>query len=67
MERIWSFLLISLLISGLLYWFIWRKKPLTEAEKIAALPPYERAKLALEKLDEERTFKMKKLKLTIQI
>ena len=55
-------LLISLLISGLLYWFIWREKPLTEAEKIAALPPYERAKLALEKLDEERYFENEEIK-----
>jgi len=35
-----------------LFWFIWRKKPLTEEEKIALLPPYDRAKLALQKLDE---------------
>ena len=55
-------LLISLLISGLLYWFIWRKKPLTEAEKIAALPPYERAKRAREKLDEERYFENEEIK-----
>jgi predicted nucleic acid-binding Zn ribbon protein len=54
--------LILLIIGGLLYWFIWRKKPLTEAEKIAALPPYERAKLALEKLDEERYFENKEIK-----
>ena len=63
---VWNFLgiilLISLLISGLLYWFIWRKKPLTEAEKIAALPPYERAKRALEKLDEERYFENEEIK-----
>ena len=55
-------LIIFLLISGVLYWFIWRKKPLTEAEKIAALPPYERAKLALEKLDEERYFENEEIK-----
>jgi len=63
---LWSgvafFVLILLIIGGLLYWFIWRKKPLTEAEKIAALPPYERAKLALEKLDEERYFENKEIK-----
>ena len=35
------------IIGFLLYWFIWRKKPLTEEEKIALLPPYDRAKLAL--------------------
>lgn len=49
-------LLITLLVIGLvaslIYWFVWRKKPLTEEEKIALLPPYDRAKLALEKLDE---------------
>lgn len=41
-----------LLVAGLLYWFVWRKKPLTEEEEIALLPPYDRAKLALKKLDE---------------
>ncbi|MEN3323635.1 BatD family protein [Mariniflexile soesokkakense] len=52
----WKYLLLTLLIIGvigfLMYWFIWRKKPLTEAEQIALLPPYDRAKLALKKLDE---------------
>jgi len=56
------FLSVLLLIGGVLYWFFWRKKPLTEAEKIAALPPYERAKLALEKLDEERYFENEEVK-----
>ncbi|WP_411766324.1 hypothetical protein [Winogradskyella sp. A3E31] len=46
-------LLIIALIAFLLYWFIWRKKPLTEEEEIALLPPYDRAKLALQKLDEK--------------
>ena len=55
-------LLVLSLVGGVLYWFIWRKKPLTEAEKIAALPPYERAKLALEKLDEERYFENEEVK-----
>jgi hypothetical protein len=44
-------LLILALITFLLYWFIWREKPLTEEEKVALLPPYERAKLALQALD----------------
>ncbi|MEZ4796864.1 MAG: hypothetical protein R2785_06810 [Flavobacteriaceae bacterium] len=44
-------LLIIALIAFLLYWFIWREKPLTEEEKVALLPPYERAKLALQALD----------------
>ena len=43
---------ILLIIAAILYWFIWRKKPLTEAEEIALLPPYDRAKLALKKLDQ---------------
>ncbi len=54
----WQWLLIVLLaiavIAFLLYWFIWRKKPLTEEEEIALLPPYDRAKLALSKLDESQ-------------
>lgn len=53
----WYFLLILILIAlvaFLLYWFIWRKKPLTEEEEIALLPPYDRAKLALKKLEESQ-------------
>jgi len=54
----WIWLLIILLaialIAFLLYWFIWRQKPLTEEEEIALLPPYDRAKLALKKLDESQ-------------
>lgn len=54
----WKTLLIILLavalVAALLYWFLWRKKPLTEEEKIALLPPYDRAKLALKQLDEHR-------------
>lgn len=42
------------LVAFLLWWFIWRKKPLTEEEEIALLPPYDRAKLALQKLDESQ-------------
>ena len=65
-SKIWrtlGFILLALLgIGGVLYWFIWRKKPMSEAEKIAALKPYERAKLALEKLDEERYFKNEEIK-----
>lgn len=45
-------LLILSVIGFVLYWFIWRKKPLTKEEKIALLPPYDRAKLALQNLDE---------------
>ncbi|WP_298493003.1 hypothetical protein [uncultured Algibacter sp.] len=62
----WKYLLLALLIIGaiafLLYWFIWRKKPLSEDEKIALLPPYDRAKLALRKLDESPYLENKNLK-----
>ena len=65
-SKIWrtlGFILLALLgIGGVLYWFLWRKKPMSEAEKIAALKPYERAKLALEKLDEERYFENEEIK-----
>ena len=47
-------LLAIALIAFLLYWFIWRKKPLTAEEEIALLPPYDRAKLALIKLEESQ-------------
>ncbi|MEM9678948.1 MAG: hypothetical protein AAF901_01380 [Bacteroidota bacterium] len=54
----WKYLLITLLAIGLvaflLYWFIWRKKPLTEEEEIALLPPYDRAKLAIQKLKDSK-------------
>lgn len=53
---------ILLLLAFLLYWFVWRKKPLTEAEEIALLPPYERAKLALKKLDESDYLQQSELK-----
>src|SRR5690606_18776156 len=46
--------LVLLLIGFLVYWFIFRKKPLTEEEKVALLPPYERAMLELKKLDESK-------------
>jgi hypothetical protein len=50
------------LIASLIYWFIWRKKPLTEEEKIALLPPYDRAKLALQKLDESHYLERDEIK-----
>ncbi|WP_394371902.1 BatD family protein [Neotamlana laminarinivorans] len=55
-------LLVIAVIAALLYWFIWRKKPLTEAEQIALLPPYGRAKLALKKLDESHYLEHENLK-----
>ncbi|MEP3837541.1 MAG: hypothetical protein ABJM36_07835 [Algibacter sp.] len=62
----WKYLILVLLIIGalafLLYWFIWRKKPLSEEEKIALLPPYDRAKLAIRKLDESTYLENQNLK-----
>ena len=50
------YFLVVLMLLGLvvflLYWFIWKSKPLTEEEEAALLPPYERAKLALKVLDD---------------
>lgn len=57
------YVLIALSVVGfLLYWFLWRKKPLTEEEKIALLPPYDRAKLALKKLDESHYLEQEEYK-----
>lgn len=54
----WKIFLIVLLISGiaggLIYWFIIRKKPLTEEEKVALLPPYDRALLELKRLENSK-------------
>ncbi|RKR14962.1 hypothetical protein CLV91_1044 [Maribacter vaceletii] len=47
-------ILFVLLIAGLVYWFLYRKKPLTEEEKVALLPPYDRALLELKKLENSR-------------
>ena len=43
-----------LFIAGLLYWFVLRKKPLTEKEKIALLPPYDRALIELKNLENSK-------------
>ena len=65
-SNLWKYLLLTLLIIGLvaflLYWFIWRQKPLTEAEKEALLPPYERAKLALQKLENTKYLENSEIK-----
>lgn len=62
----WKYLLIVLLaigvVAGLLYWFLWRKKPLTEEEQIALLPPYDRAKIALKKLETSPYLKQEEFK-----
>ncbi|PWK25680.1 BatD family protein [Maribacter polysiphoniae] len=54
----WKILLVILavlaLAAALLYWFVFRKKPLTNAEKEALLPPYDRALLELKKLDNSK-------------
>ncbi|HDZ05349.1 hypothetical protein LCGC14_0069920 [marine sediment metagenome] len=54
----WTYLLIGLLIlsilGGLLYWFVFRRKPLTEEEKVALLPPYDRALLELKRLENSK-------------
>ena len=62
----WLYLLLVLLALGLvaflLYWFIWREKPLSQEEKVALLPPYERAKLALVELDKTSYLENSELK-----
>lgn len=53
----WAMLWVLLglvLIAGLVYWFFLRKKPLTEAEKIALLPPFDRAIKQLKELENSR-------------
>ena len=54
----WKYLLIGLLVlailGGLFYWFFVRKKPLTEDEKEALLPPYDRALLELKRLENSK-------------
>ncbi|MDC6362268.1 MULTISPECIES: hypothetical protein [Flavobacteriaceae] len=47
-------LLGLLVVGGLVYWFFLRKKPLTEEEKVALLPPYDRALMELKKLENSR-------------
>lgn len=61
---LWLILIIAIaaLIAFLVYWLVWRKKPLTEEEKIAQLPPYDRAKLALKQLDETKYLERAEIK-----
>lgn len=47
-------LLVLLLAGGALYWFVFREKPLTEAEQEALLPPYDRALIELDRLESTR-------------
>lgn len=55
---LWKYLVIGLLVllvlGGLFYWFVLRKKPLTEEEKVALLPPYDRALLELKQLENSK-------------
>lgn len=57
-SRLWSvlvWLLLGILVLGaLVYWFVFRKKPLTEEEKEALLPPYDRALLELKRLENSK-------------
>ena len=54
----WKYLVIGLLVllvlGGLFYWFVLRKKPLTQEEKEALLPPYDRALLELKRLENSK-------------
>ena len=54
----WKYLIIGILVllvlGGLFYWFVLRKKPLTEEEKVALLPPYDRALLELKRLENSK-------------
>ena len=61
---LWVLLIIAIitLIAFLVYWFVWRKRPLTEEEKIAQLPPYDRAKLALKQLDDTKYLERAEIK-----
>lgn len=61
---LWLLLIIAIaaIIGFLVYWFLWRKKPLTEEEKIAQLPPYDRAKLALKQLDDTKYLERAEIK-----
>ncbi|WP_404828226.1 hypothetical protein [Flagellimonas baculiformis] len=53
MTALWI-LLALVVVGGLVYWFFLRKKPLTEEEKVALLPPYDRALLELKKLENSK-------------
>nr|WP_240484926.1 BatD family protein [Arenibacter latericius] len=45
---------ILLVLGALLYWFVFRKKPLSEEEKVALLPPFDRAILGLKQLEKSK-------------
>ena len=56
--KVWKWvigiLIALLIIGGLIYWFFFRPKPLTEEEKVALLPPFDRALLQLKELENSR-------------
>ncbi|MEO9890875.1 hypothetical protein [Aurantibacter sp.] len=51
---VFAILAVLLIVGSLLYWFVFRKKPLTEEEKVALLPPYDRAMLELKNLENSK-------------
>ena len=57
-SELWTIILVILIVLaivvGILYWFVFRKKPLTEEEKVALLPPYDRALMELKKLEKSK-------------
>ncbi|MGS2763490.1 hypothetical protein [Sinomicrobium sp. M5D2P9] len=50
---IWAIVILAI-AGALIYWFFIRKKPLTQEEKEALLPPFDKALLGLKKLEESR-------------
>lgn len=56
-KLLWTILWVLLglaVLGALVYWFFLRKKPLTEEEKIALLPPFDRAIAQLKELENSR-------------
>ncbi|MCM4171165.1 hypothetical protein DHD32_06720 [Arenibacter sp. TNZ] len=55
---LWKILLwilgILLVAGAALYWFVFRKKALSDAEKVALLPPFDRAILGLKELEKSK-------------
>jgi len=59
-DYIWGLLALLLLI-GIILYFVMRKKP-TEAEIIAKIPPFDRAKQRLKELDSKKLIKQNRIK-----
>ena len=49
-----GFGLLGVLLAGALYWYVFRKKPLSQEAQEALLPPYERALKELKRLETSR-------------